>query len=88
MAVRDSLFTIGIVVLLIMICVAAAEAGIEKTGESYLLYKDPKQPINRRIGDLMRRMTLEEKIGQMTQIDRAVSSADVMKNYHIGMNLI
>nr|BBD18025.1 beta-glucosidase [Gentiana triflora] len=29
-------------------------------------------------------MTLEEKIGQMTQIDRAVATPDVMKNYFIG----
>ncbi|CAI0433096.1 unnamed protein product [Linum tenue] len=32
----------------------------------------------------MGRMTLQEKIGQMVQIDRAVASADVMKNYFIG----
>jgi len=32
----------------------------------------------------MRRMTLEEKIGQMVQIDRTVASAEVMKNYFIG----
>lgn len=47
-------------------------------------YKDPKQPINVRIEDLMKRMTLAEKIGQMTQIERSNASADVMKNYFIG----
>lgn len=88
MAVRDFRFPIGIIVLLIMFCSAAkAEAETGKTEESYLLYKDPKQPINRRISDLMRRMTLEEKIGQMTQIDRAVCSSEVMRNYHIGIDL-
>ncbi|GKC39577.1 putative glycoside hydrolase family 3 C-terminal domain-containing protein [Tanacetum coccineum] len=35
----------------------------------YFKYKDPKKPIGMRIKDLMKRMTLEEKIGQMTQID-------------------
>lgn len=50
----------------------------------YLKYKDPKQPLGARIKDLMSRMTLEEKIGQMTQIERSVASADVMKKYFIG----
>lgn len=38
----------------------------------YLKYKDPKQPLGARIRDLMSRMTLEEKIGQMVQIERSV----------------
>ncbi|KAI3450797.1 hypothetical protein Pfo_007462 [Paulownia fortunei] len=50
----------------------------------YIKYKDPKQPLNVRIKDLMSRMTLEEKIGQMTQIERKVASADVMNKYFIG----
>ncbi|WJX29595.1 beta-glucosidase [Trifolium repens] len=50
----------------------------------YLKYKDPKQPLNTRIKDLIGRMTLEEKIGQMVQIDRSVASADVMNKYFIG----
>lgn len=47
-------------------------------------YKDPKQPVGARIKDLMKRMTLEEKIGQMTQIERKVATADVMKQNFIG----
>nr|KYP45549.1 hypothetical protein KK1_032908 [Cajanus cajan] len=47
-------------------------------------YKDPKQTLNVRIKDLMDRMTLEEKIGQMVQIERSVASAEVMKKYYIG----
>ncbi|KAL8501002.1 hypothetical protein ACS0TY_020547 [Phlomoides rotata] len=50
----------------------------------YFKYKDPKQPLEVRIRDLMRRMTLEEKIGQMTQIEREVSSPDVVNKYFIG----
>ncbi|XP_020574327.1 uncharacterized protein LOC110020528 isoform X1 [Phalaenopsis equestris] len=50
----------------------------------YLKYKDPKQPIGIRIKDLLKRMTLAEKIGQMTQIERKVASAQVMKEYFIG----
>ncbi|GAB2272553.1 hypothetical protein Dimus_007374 [Dionaea muscipula] len=51
---------------------------------TYLKYKDPKQPLGARIKDLIGRMTLAEKIGQMTQIDRSVASTDVMKKYMIG----
>ncbi|XP_068329234.1 uncharacterized protein [Pyrus communis] len=50
----------------------------------YIKYKDPSQPPAARVGDLLSRMTLEEKIGQMVQIDRSVASADTMKTYYIG----
>ncbi|GFQ08014.1 beta-glucosidase bogh3b [Phtheirospermum japonicum] len=50
----------------------------------HIIYKDPKQPVSRRVKDLLKRMTLEEKIGQMTQIDRTVASAEVLKKYYIG----
>ncbi|KAK8951271.1 Beta-xylosidase/alpha-L-arabinofuranosidase 2 [Platanthera zijinensis] len=53
----------------------------------YVKYKDPKQPVGARINDLMSRMTLAEKIGQMTQIERNVASAQVMKDYFIGSAL-
>jgi beta-glucosidase len=32
------------------------------------LYKDPSQPVERRVEDLLQRMTLEEKVGQMVAI--------------------
>ena len=50
----------------------------------YIKYKDPKLPVNIRIKDLLGRMTLAEKIGQTTQIERSVASADVMRKYFIG----
>jgi len=57
--------------------VAMAEA-------KHLRYKDSKQPLNTRIKDLIDRMTLEEKIGQMVQIERSVASPQVMNKYFIG----
>ncbi|XP_074370767.1 uncharacterized protein LOC141711937 [Apium graveolens] len=69
-------------VLLFGIVVMCCGAG--STDAIYMKYKDPKQPINVRIKDLMTRMTLEEKIGQMVQIDRSVASSEVMRNYSIG----
>ncbi|XLU52910.1 hypothetical protein S245_047558, partial [Arachis hypogaea] len=52
-------------------------------GGEYMKYKDPKQPVAVRVKDLLDRMTLEEKIGQMVQIDRSVANAEVMKNSFI-----
>lgn len=57
-----------------------------ETEANYVKYKDPKQAIGVRIKDLMKRMTLEEKIGQMVQIERSVATSDVMKKYFIGNN--
>ncbi|XP_074282241.1 uncharacterized protein LOC141606812 [Silene latifolia] len=54
------------------------------TNAKYIKYKDPRQALNTRISDLMGRMTLEEKIGQMTQIERSVASTKVMNKYFIG----
>ena len=36
-------------------------------------YRDAAQPVAKRVEDLLGRMTLEEKIGQMTQAERAPS---------------
>ncbi|KAJ6296736.1 hypothetical protein OIU78_022456 [Salix suchowensis] len=62
---------------LVVIWAALAEA-------EYMIYKDAAKPLNSRIKDLVSRMTLEEKIGQMTQIERGVASAEVIKDYFIG----
>ncbi|KAG6484575.1 hypothetical protein ZIOFF_053095 [Zingiber officinale] len=52
----------------------------------YMKYKDPKQPLNVRIRDLLGRMTLAEKIGQMSQIERenATANPGALKTYFIG----
>lgn len=64
----------------VLLCCWAAIG--EATG--YMKYKDSKQPLMVRVKDLTSRMTLEEKIGQMTQIERSVASAEIMKKYFIG----
>ncbi|OAY82304.1 Beta-glucosidase BoGH3B [Ananas comosus] len=66
------------VLVLILCCLALTE------GSEYLKYKDPKQPLNVRINDLLSRMTLAEKIGQMSQIERENATAEVIKKYFIG----
>ncbi|OVA00876.1 Glycoside hydrolase [Macleaya cordata] len=52
--------------------------------EEYMKYKDPKQPVGVRIKDLMKRMTLPEKIGQMMQLDRENVTRGIMTKYFIG----
>ncbi|MEU4294394.1 glycoside hydrolase family 3 N-terminal domain-containing protein [Kribbella sp. NPDC026596] len=46
---------------------------ISHTGQAYL---DPKLPVRSRVQDLLSRMTLEEKVGQMTQAERGAVSDD------------
>lgn len=60
--------------------------GTLRTAEAqeYMIYKDPRQPINARINDLLARMTLREKIGQMVQLDRRVVTPRIMRDYSIG----
>lgn len=60
-------------------------AAVFGEGAEYVKYKDPKQQIGVRVKDLMKRMTLEEKIGQMTQIERKLATPDIMKKYFIGI---
>ncbi len=57
--------------------VAAADSGaiyhagwtdLNKDGRKNC-YEDPAQPVEKRIADLLRRMTLDEKIGQLWQVD-------------------
>lgn len=55
-------------------------------GAEYVKYKDPKQPVAARIKDLMYKMTLAEKIGQMAQIDRSVATEQILRDYSVGNN--
>jgi beta-glucosidase len=48
------------------------------------IYKDPSYPLDARVEDLLSRMTLEEKIGQMTQVEKdSIQPGDISK-YYIG----
>ncbi|MGM7681149.1 glycoside hydrolase family 3 protein [Cytobacillus sp. Hm23] len=54
-------------------------------GEVVPLYQDANAPIPDRVTDLISRMTLDEKIGQMTQVDRRYLNSDNdIASYHIG----
>jgi len=48
-------------------------------------YLDPNAPVDDRVADLLSRMTLEEKVGQMTQADHAaVSNLQDVQTYYLG----
>jgi len=61
----------------------------------YIKYKDPKVAVEERVEDLLIRMTLPEKLGQMCQIDRfnfsqvtggvATIVPEIFTKYMIGM---
>ena len=50
-----------------------------------LPYRNPDLPTEERIADLLGRMTLEEKVGQMMQLDaRSGDLDDLIVNKHVG----
>ncbi len=67
--------------LFFALAVSAAEPSIYHDGWIDLnkngkrdVYEDPAQPVKKRVADLMKRMTLAEKIGQLQQLDRNTNS--------------
>ncbi|MBT1182153.1 glycoside hydrolase family 3 C-terminal domain-containing protein [Bifidobacterium sp. CP2] len=50
-----------------------------------LPYENPDLPVSERIADLLGRMTLEEKVGQMMQLEaRGGDLEDLIVNHHVG----
>ena len=47
-------------------------------------YKDPSLPVATRVEDLLGRMTLDDKLGQMTQAERASIIGAQITQYRIG----
>jgi beta-glucosidase len=68
--------------LFFALAVSAAEPSIYHDGWIDLdkngrrdVYEDPAQPVPKRVADLLKRMTLAEKIGQLQQLDRNTNAA-------------
>ena len=51
-----------------------------------VIYTDSSQPVEKRVDDLLKRMTLDEKIGQMTQVEKYAieNNPEDIKKYYIG----
>ena len=52
-------------ILLLAVAVPFCQRSVAQSSTPTPLYLDPKQPIDVRVDDLMRRMTLKEKVGQL-----------------------
>src|SRR5262245_17727663 len=67
------------VIIVAMLATGMLTAG--RAGAAVPPYQDPSQPVPVRVADLLGRMSLDKKIGQMTQAERqAVSGADITAN--------
>src|SRR3954447_2922106 len=74
LAIRVAALTLSLVAGL-----AAPGAGAttkHRAKAAQLPYENPNLPVNQRVADLLARMTLDEKIGQMTQAERASVDKD------------
>jgi hypothetical protein len=49
-----------------------------------VIYTDPSQPVEPRVEDLLKRMSLDEKIGQMTQVEKNSIRLGDITRYFIG----
>jgi beta-glucosidase len=65
-----------VVGLLPLASASADEAPGKAAVEASAPYLNPRLPVQRRVADLLGRMTLHEKIGQMTQAERAAVDGD------------
>ncbi|MGH8023933.1 MAG: hypothetical protein ACRED1_10150, partial [Limisphaerales bacterium] len=54
---------------LTLICSLATMSAAALGAPDGAIYLDPSRPVDERVADLLSRMTLDEKIGQMTQAD-------------------
>jgi beta-glucosidase len=61
---------------LALVATIATLALAAPAGAAGLPYEDPSLPVPQRVSDLLSRMTLEEKVGQMTQTERYQVYAD------------
>ena len=82
-----------VVVVLLSACIAttnptvvpadspASTSTAATAGDRYL---DPRAPVDERVADLLSRMSLDEKLGQMTLVEKGSISPDQVAEYHIG----
>ena len=79
---KISLFSVGVLLCSYLAGVVPAQAA-GSTG-SLPPYLDPTQPSAARVSDLLGRMTLDEKIGQMIQAERASVTPEEVKDNFLG----
>jgi hypothetical protein len=80
----ELLLAISFTLIMLAACSHGGVNAAAAQSPTKLLYKDFNQPVALRVKDLMSRMTLAEKIGQMTQIERSVANASDIEHYLVG----
>jgi beta-glucosidase len=70
--------------VLVLILLAGVLTAAKPAEAAALPYQDPSLPTADRVSDLLARMTLDEKLGQMTQAERAVVTPADITDYRIG----
>lgn len=71
--------------LLIITLVLSLVGGFPTTVSAYQYpYQDPSLTVEQRISDLLPRMTLNEKVGQMLQVERLSATTTEVNTYSIG----
>lgn len=63
---------------------ASAAPSAASAPTNHLPYHDPSLPIPTRVADLLGRMTLDEKLGQMTQAERTAASPTDVRDNRLG----
>ena len=79
-----------------LLCIAAS--GAAQNRQQRPIYKDPSQPVERRVEDLLARMTLEEKAAQLITVwehkakiqtdDGTFAPAEASQNFPNGLGQI
>ena len=67
-----------------LLVIVAAGIGLGPATATAQIYKDPSQPIPARVNDLLSRMSLDEKLGQMTQAERNAVSTGQITQFRLG----
>jgi beta-glucosidase len=74
-----------LVVAVLMVYTACHKNSSQPEEESDYIYRNPAYSVEDRAADLLKRMTLDEKIGQMTQVDRQfLNPLEDIKDYFLG----
>ncbi|MFI6034188.1 glycoside hydrolase family 3 N-terminal domain-containing protein [Streptomyces sp. NPDC051315] len=82
---RPALFTALCAAALAVTGVTGAAAPDEPVVAAALPYQDPALPVADRVADLLSRMTLDDKLGQMTQVEKdALVPPSDLATYRIG----
>jgi beta-glucosidase len=67
-----------------VLCAGIVAVGHVPARAADLVYKDPSQPVAARVADLLGRMSLDEKLGQMTQAETKFVSPPALRDLRIG----